>query len=503
MLKPEQATFTPTPGTFVLPDIFERIPLDLFAPLGSPYARVYWAILARFYGHKFEGSPVELPKGIAVDMAEEVLSASVEWRDRRADFMNSLADVADPEGDRQVISEMAILRATSRRLVMRLKDAGWYYFEFYREAGEVLNFYPYAARLLGQMMAVARDEQPVLRGYAHAVASMLRPDDFARSPGVAVGAVRRQTLEFAREIRILHGNIRESINRLFDEEITAAEILHETLDRYRDRVRRNYHLLKTRDNIFGWRIEILGRLDAIERQVAHIDEAVRWYAEQGGVSAERARELVLEDLQMIRGHIEAMPRVMREIDERNQRFSGVAARRVAYLMRHDARMEGQLQFLVDGLGAGRIPPLELHVYRAEFLGPDFLYTPKRRRPRVSNPKLRPRPEVDSSAADIAFARRILSPYRPEVIRRFVRAVLDGRSRMGMSELPLQTDEDYLRALHVVQHGGGAAREVGYRFIALHCGSRECANPWCEGCRVRSGEYSVPNGRIERLTGGAL
>jgi hypothetical protein len=484
------------------PALFERVPVDLFSPLGATYARVYWSILASFFSFKFEANPIELARDEAVEIADSILESSSEWRERRDDLLSSLEDFADPEGDRTLVSEFALRRGTARRLVARLQRAGWFYFEFYRDTGEVLNFYPYAARLLGQMMSVARDEQPVLRGYAHAVGALLRADDFARSPGLAIGTVREQTLDFARELRILHGNIRESINRLFEEEITAAEVLDEALNRYRDRVRRNYNLLKTRDNISGWRIEILRRLDEIERQVTHIDEAARWYAENRGVSQQGARGLVHEHLETIRGHIEAMPRVINEIDERNQRFSGVAARRIAYLMRHDARMEGMLQALVDGLGAQRIPSLEMNVFRAEFLGPGFLYSPRRHRAKVENRKLRPRPKLDESAADAAFVARVLAPYRPEAVGKFVREIMAGRPRISISQIPLGSDEDYTRAVYIVMHGAKTPGRSGYRFRPVHCGPKECSDPVCTICRHVVGSYSIPNGHLERTRGGA-
>lgn len=475
------------------PDLFAVAPLDLFRPLGDPYARIYWRLLARTYAYKFEGSPLELPRAHVIDSAEEIISSTPEWREKRAELLASLQEFADPEAG-PVRPAADDLRAIARRVVARLAASGWFYFEYQRGVGEVLNFPPYAARLLGQMMSVARDEQPIFPGYAHAVDSMLGKDRFARAPGPALAQVKRLTLEFARELRILHGNIRESIQRLFSDHLAPAGVLREALERYEDRVRRNYHLLKTRDNIFAWRVEVLGRLDAIEGQREQLAEAARWGAAQNGLDETAALARVEDDLGIVRSHIEAMPRIMREIDDRNQRFTGVATRRISYLLRHDRRTEGQLQFLIDQLGAERIPPLEVEVYQARFLGPDCLYVPRRAHIPVENAPVQPLGATDAAAARAALQDRLLSPFRQEMVNRFVRDLLAGRRRMPIREVPVTSDEEYVRLTYVV--GYGDARRALYRFERTRCGDPACTDPECGICRVRSGSYSYPNGTIE-------
>jgi len=445
------------------------------------------------YAYKFEGNPLELPRAQVTDTAEEILTSSTEWKERRSELLASLQEFADPDAGaaRQTMDE---LRATARRVVARLAASGWFYFEYQRGVGEVLNFPPYAARLLGQMMSVARDEQPIFPGYAHAVDSMLGKEKFARAPGPALAQVKRLTLEFARELRILHGNIRESIQRLFSDQLAPAGVLREALERYEDRVRRNYHLLKTRDNIFAWRVEVMGRLDAIEAQREQLAEAARWSAAQNGLDEASALARVEDDLGVVRSHIEAMPRVMREIDERNQRFTGVATRRISYLLRHDRRTEGHLQFLIDGLGAERLPPLEVEVYQARFLGPDCLYVPRRLHIPIDNAPLRAPGAADDAAAREALRARLLSPYRQEMVTRYVRELLGGRRSMPIREVPVTSDEEYVRLTYVV--GYGAGKKASYRFERTRCGNPGCTDPECEWCRVRVGGYSYPNGIIQ-------
>src|SRR5439155_1370525 len=171
--------------------------------------------------------------------------------------------------------EAALLRAAARRVVGRLESAGWFHFEYRSGIGEVLNFYPYAARLLDTLVRVARDEQPLFQGYAHSIASLLKPEVFAARPGVSLSEAKRHTLDLVRELKILNRNIYASTQRLLDEAATAAGVLDESLERYRRAVMANYHRLKTVDNLYKWRGEILHRLDDVERDARALDAAAR------------------------------------------------------------------------------------------------------------------------------------------------------------------------------------------------------------------------------------
>ena len=176
------------------------------------------------------------------------------------------------------------------------------------------------------------------------------PEVFAARPGVSLSEARRNTLDMLRELKILDRNIYASTQRLLDAATTAAGVLEEGLEHYRHAVLANYHRLKTVDNLYKWRGEILHRLDAIERDARALEAAVRWYAEQHGIDAEAARR---RRGRRRRGccacSSRPCPQLIDDIDARNARFSGVALRKLMYLLRQDTRTEGQLQRIVDAL----------------------------------------------------------------------------------------------------------------------------------------------------------
>jgi hypothetical protein len=473
-----------------LPQLFERIPPSLFGPLASGHSSLYWEILARFYHLEFEREPFFLVRPVAIEVAEEILRTSRVWLERREEILadDSLPpedgenDPAEAAGD-----EAVLLRATARRLVVRLERAGWFHFEYRSSYGQVLNFFPYAARVLETLVRIARDEQPVFQGYAHSIASILKPEAFAAKPGVSLSEGKRHTLDMVRELKILDRNIYSFTQKLLDEVSTAAGVLEQGIDRYRHAVQANYHRLKTVDNLFKWRGEILHRLEAIERDPISLDAAALWYAEQLGLDRESAARRVREDLSLLRKQFEALPQLIDDIDSRNARFSGVALRKIMYLLRQDKRIEGQLQLVIDRLARDEAPELEFDVFHCDLLAEGFLYNPPRRRPRVTARKLdRPAP-ADAGEIRRGIGPRLRRPFSRSRVEEYVERLLAGRARAPLREADLEGDEDYIRLIYIAAYG--LDRRSPYAF-------EEAGGEGAPGLE-RKGIYGFPPGELRK------
>jgi len=111
--------------------------------------------------------------------------------------------------------------------------------------------------------------------------------------------------------------------------------------------REPFFLVKPVDNLLKWRGESLHRLETIERDLVSLETAACWYAEQLGIDRESAARKVVDALHLLRKQFETLPQLIDDIDARNARFSGVALRKIMYLLRQDKRIEGQLQLAID------------------------------------------------------------------------------------------------------------------------------------------------------------
>lgn len=466
-----------------LPQLFDRVPSGLFGPLSGATAPLHFQILGKLYQHEFEREPFWLVKSVALEIAEQEIVTSSLWNERRDELLSADSD----EGEESAAGDEASqLRATARRMIAREEKAGWFRFEYRSEVGAVLTFYPYAVRILETLVRVARDEQPEFQGYAHAIAVQLRPETFVARPGVSLREARRQTAEMVRELKILERNIQAFTQQLLDEAATASDVLARGIDHYRSAVLANYHRLKTVDNLYKWRGEILVRLDEIDADPLVQERAATFYAEQLRVEGDAARAAVRADLDLMRARFETLPEITNEIDARNARFSGVALRKLMYLLRQDRRTEDRLQMIVDAIAADTAPPLAFDVFRCELLpdGIAFLYTAPTHRPQPQpQPPQRPQ-KVDHDALRRAARERMNRPFSRARIEELVRALLQARSRQPIEAVAPTNDDEYVRLIYIALYGLDAASS--FRFTPV------------DG-QIEHGQYTFPRGDLERRT----
>jgi hypothetical protein len=444
-------------------------------------APLHFRILGKLYQHEFEREPFWLVKPVALSIAEEEINDSDLWRDRREELL--AADV-DDDDTHVSADEPSQLRSAARRMIARQERAGWFRFEYRSEVGMVLTFYPYAVRILETLVRVARDEQPEFQDYAHSIAVLLRPETFAARPGVSIREARRQTVDMVRELKILERNIQGFTQRLLDEAATASDVLERGIDHYRGAVLANYHRLKTVDNLYKWRGEILFRLDEIDADPMVLERAATFYAEQLRLDAEASTAAVRADLDLMRARFETLPEITNEIDSRNARFSGVALRKLMYLLRQDRRTEGLLQLIVDGIADDAAPPVAFDVYRCELLpdGLSFLYTAPTQRAQVApQPVQRPAPVNEAELRRAAVA-KMMRPFARAQVENFVSELLRMRIRQSIEAATPMNDEEYVRLIYIVLFGLDATSS--FRFTPS------------DG-RVDSEGYAFPAGDLEQ------
>ncbi len=212
--------------------------------------------------------------------------------------------------------------------------------------------------------------------------------------------------------------------------------------------------------------------------------AAQWYAEQLGVERSDGHRAVDADLQLLRRQFDSLPDLIADIDDRNSRFSGVALRRLMYLLRHDKRVEGLLQLIVDALADGEGPDLEVDVYRCELLGADFLYTPPKRRPKAEARPLDRRQPADVDELRKKIAPKLRRPHTRAKLEELIERLLAGRTQIQFGDVPVGTDDEYVRAIYAAAFG--LEKGTTYEFT-----------PDPHGARTHHGPYATPSGTLRR------
>ena len=254
-------------------------------------------------------------------------------------------------------------------------------------------------------------------------------------------------------MKILERNIHFFTQRLLDQANTPGTVLAEGIDRYEHTILANYHRL----NVYRRRSAILDRLSAIERDEQALESASEWYAVQRGLERQPAQAAVAADLLLLRSHFDAIPDLVAEIDARNARFSGVALRKLRYLLRQNRRTESLLEFILGALAHGEAPEVEFDVYRCELLSDSFLYTPPKRRPKTAPQVLAVTPGADREKVYKEAASRVQRLFARRRIEEFEYQFLGPRSSASLEELAVNGDQDYIRRLYIVGTGWTAQR----------------------------------------------
>jgi hypothetical protein len=155
---------------------------------------------------------------------------------------------------------------------------------------------------------------------------------------------------------------------------------------------------------------------------------------------------------MLRRQFEDLPQLIDDIDGRNARFSGVALRKIMYLLRQDKRIEGQLQLVIDRLARDEAPELELDVYQCELLADGFLYNPPRRRALAVARKLDRKPAADAGMLRREVAPRLRRLFARGRVEEYVDRLMAGRPTVPLGEVELGGDQDYVRLMYIAAYG---------------------------------------------------
>ena len=207
-------------------------------------------------------------------------------------------------------------------------------------------------------------------------------------------------------------------------------------------------------------------------------------AVQGGIDA---RVRVVEE------RLDALPRLVSGIDHRNQRYSGLASRRVAYLLRQNESFDAQLQYLIDSMGSGTLGRLDLPLYRQQHISSESWYRPRRHAPPQARTALLPDEDVPDHVVREQMASALAKPFRPERVAAWADDLFGDRTSIQIGEVAPNDDEAYVYLIQLIHYAESA--KVPFSVSIPDCVVPHCTG--CDGCRTVTGRYSFPRGVIMR------
>ena len=443
-----------------MPHLFERVCDRLFSPLASANRHVYAGLLLDLYPLFFDQIHADVfpsRETVRGEIEERLAVMSARWQD---------------EGDTPATEADVTPAAMAYR---RLLSAGWLEEEIegYRVRVTVP---PAVGTLWAALIEVARPDRVFYGGMVLSIYNNVQRA--CEDPQAQVLALRQAAREARRFLQHLNSMI-YGLKGLLGEIGDARDhrlVLSRFFDDFVDRILvQDYKRLKTRNNPFRHRLQILQLVRELEYDLERKQALVAGFTEQTGESdSELAWRAINGDITQLRSVFEQLDGHLARVDTYRAKVERRVADTVRYLDHTQpgmaARIAAALQRLgpaVAGLEDDAQTVLPMPVLDARPVGVQSLReAPRHRRP--PEPRaLRSRPTDPAVAARVQALRAYLDRRRidPRRIARYLERQLVGRASLDGAEMRIDSVEDFMAFTHL-RHleylPGAAILRRGYR-----------------------------------------
>jgi hypothetical protein len=460
--------------------LFDRVSDRLFSPLASTNRHIYAGLLLDLYPLFFDQIHADVfpsRETVRREIEERLAVMAASWQDE--------AEAPSPETD-----------ATPAALAYRrLLAAGW--LEEETEGYRVrVTVPPAVGTLWAALMEVARPDRVFYGGMVLSIYNNVQRacDD----PQVQVLALRQAAREARRFLQHLNTMI-YGLKGLLGEIGGARDhrlVLSRFFDDFVERILvQDYKRLKTRNNPFRHRLQILQLVRELEYDLPRKQALVAGFIEQTGEQdSEMAWRAINADIGQLRTVFEQLDGHLARVDTYRAKVERRVADTVRYLDRTQPGMAARIAAALQRLGpavaslddaAETVLPMPL--LDARPVGVQSLReAPRHRRP--PEPRaLRSRPTDPAVAARLQALRLYLDRRRidPRRIARYLERQLVGRASLDGAEMRIDSVEDFMAFTHLrhLDYLPGAAM--------LRCGYRIERRPgWVDNDWVRCPAFTV-------------
>ena len=441
------------------PNPFDVLPANLFNLFSTQgyttLQRHYMAILLRLYGLA-EFNRAGLTRETVIDDIVDYLRSA----DAERDVAAEMAEVGGEE--QSSITGQLTEHDYAGYLLRRLAETGWVEREQHADYSETIILPDYAFTLLEAFRAIQDQKPREFAGQlytAYQLISGSRSKDF--SPALAITQAYENVRQVVRGLNELNQNIRRYIERATRGR-SPAELLQLQFDDYAQTLGHAYHALKTSDHVSRYRRDIIGKLQAWQRNAEWLDRAAEDLAAQGRLTPAQAEQEIGHAIQFIVHQLEGLDPLLEEIDRRHAQYLRTSLRQIRYqLVSADGSFKDRLVSLGRGLAEmqndgdvwlpDEAPSWQLHSVDA----PDLhsYYTPPRRRAPfapavIASPALLP---GELAALRSATLQDVTQALTPDKINRYVLGFFNGHRALHVAELPAEVTGDLHRFTTIIAY----------------------------------------------------
>lgn len=322
-------------------------------------------------------------------------------------------------------TELDLLETTSSRILNWLVKTGWLKkIEDYTSLTTNIVIPDYAAIFIEAFEKLSSQELEETDLYIQNVYATLY--SFQNNPKVNLNMLRTalvNTKKLNKALQDMLHNMDKFFERLLDKK-TYGELLREHLDGYVEEVvRKKYHILKTSDNFYIYKMDIKKCLREMRENDEWI-ESVRARAKAAGDE----KEDVLEILDQIERGFDDIEHRISNMDKEHSKYIRATVSRLNYLLSDETERHGMLILLLNKLGSAEteseqsemLKEVAEHMNLSSFdvLSDNPLYKRKRRRKFEDDLQEEEEP-AELSREDVLRLNKIEHRYTAKQIEEFI------------------------------------------------------------------------------------
>ena len=434
-------------------NIFQYIPEDFFKPLASKYKKEYAECIQLIY-NTFR---TEISYGINREIVISVLEGYFSDEKQEMFFEDSQEIIKSPREQANVI-------------VRNLKSCGWIEYENVEnhEINLILN--EYAIPIIESFHKIIREEETEYLGIVSQIYSTVLNTELYHKPyELILKGVKENTDRLLSELKKLSASIKRHMEKQTNQ-MEADEVLEHLFVYQQNIGSKAYMRMKTSENIYYFRSEIIEKLNEMLGTESLLDRATLGCMELEGLSnKEEALDVVVEIINSIKSSFYRLDDIIEETEKRHAKCIRAAVMRAKFLLSTGNNMEGKLlqilNLCVEQLNQNNSASIYedtekelltmIHMYPQKYLESESLR---------AIPVTKQVGEIDEvSSGELmsaeerqlykeALQRKNRNRFTRKNIDQYVGTLLENQDRIKASSLEVHNRRDLIRLIYISVYG---------------------------------------------------
>lgn len=465
-------------------NIFQCLPSDFFKPLTGKYRNEYADCIQLI----FNTFKPEISYGVNREIVIAVLEDYFSNDDSEMFFEESLIIAKDARGK-------------ANEIVRQLKESGWLEYDQVENHQINLVLYEYAIPIIESFNKIIKDEETEYQGIISQIYSTLLNTELYNKPYELIfKGVYENTERLVSELKKLNASIKRHMENQTNE-MGAAQVLEHFFLYHKNIGSKAYLRMKTSENVYYFRSEIIEKLNEIMSSQKIMDAAVKGFMELESVEdGEIAYDSLLQMILEIKSAFNRLNEIIEEIDKKHAKYMRNAVMRAKFLLSTGNNMEGKLlkilSVLVDEMNLQT--SINLYENTADDVLEMFRLYPQKYMDSESLkaiPVLKRQGIVDEVGNGIIMTEQEREIYKEALkeknrnrftrknINAYVETLLEKQPRIKASSLELEGKRDVIRLVYISIYGNNKANT--YRV------ERNTQ-------RIKVGDYEIPDFDIVKI-----